>query len=239
MAAERAGVRGATVNEMARKTVRTSVREGYDRWATTYDTTPNPVVAMDARHTLRLLNPQPGERILDAGCGTGRHLGPLLRAGARPVGLGFSGGMLRVARQRVPESELVQGDLQGQFPFRGGRFTAVLCALITEHLTELPRTLREFRRALRPGGRLILSIFHPDLAQVGKEANFTEGDTEYRLGAIRWTVADYLEQVSEAGFPVVEHREWSGDEQLRSAVSSAPWVVGSKVLLTIEARVPH
>ena len=224
---------------MARKTVRTSVREGYDRWASTYDRTPNPLVAMDARHTLRLLDPRPGERILDAGCGTGRHLAPILRSGARPVGLDFSRGMLRVARQRLPRCELVQGDLQAEFPFRRGRFAAVLCALITEHLTELPLSLREFRRALGPGGRLVLSIFHPDLAHVGKEANFTEGDTEYRLGAIRWTVADYLGQVTDAGFPIVTHQEWMGDEGLRAAVSSAPWVVGSKVLLTIEARVPQ
>ena len=50
---------------------RVGVREGYDLWAEDYDETANPVVAMDARHTLGALDPRPGERILDAGCGTG------------------------------------------------------------------------------------------------------------------------------------------------------------------------
>jgi SAM-dependent methyltransferase len=44
----------------------------------TYDETPNPVVAMDARHTLDALAPKPDEHVLDAGCGTGRHLGPMI-----------------------------------------------------------------------------------------------------------------------------------------------------------------
>ena len=48
---------------------RVNAQEGYDLWARTYDETPNPVVAMDARYTLGVLAPEPGEQILDAGCG--------------------------------------------------------------------------------------------------------------------------------------------------------------------------
>ena len=66
---------------MRRKVHRPGVREGYDRWSSSYDRTPNPLVALDRRHTLDLLAPRPGERILDAGCGTGANLGAILRAG--------------------------------------------------------------------------------------------------------------------------------------------------------------
>jgi ubiquinone/menaquinone biosynthesis C-methylase UbiE len=59
---------------MTKRVERVSVREGYDLWSETYDQTPNPVVAMDARYTLKWLAPRPGEQILDAGCGTGRNL---------------------------------------------------------------------------------------------------------------------------------------------------------------------
>ena len=83
-----------------KETKRVTAREGYDLWANTYDQTPNPVVAMDSRHTMSLLNPQPGQKILDAGCGTGRNLARISRAGARPYGLDFSLGMLRVAKPR-------------------------------------------------------------------------------------------------------------------------------------------
>src|ERR1022692_1189217 len=66
---------------------RVTVREGYDLWAGT---------------TLNLLDPKPGEKILDAGCGTGRNLARISRAGATPYGLDFSFGMLRVAKENVP-----------------------------------------------------------------------------------------------------------------------------------------
>ena len=86
-----------------KETRRVDVREGYDLWAETYDETPNPVVAMDARYTLDVLSPRPGELILDGGCGTGRHLGSLLRARSNPVGVDFSRGMLEIARRNYPE----------------------------------------------------------------------------------------------------------------------------------------
>ena len=76
--------------ELSLRIERPSVREGYDIWSETYDRTPNPVVAMDARFTLGLLDARPGERILDAGCGTGRNTGRLAELGSRPVGLDFS-----------------------------------------------------------------------------------------------------------------------------------------------------
>ncbi len=133
---------------MTRKdTRRVPVREGYDLWANTYDQTPNPVVAMDSRHTLNLLDPQPGQKILDAGCGTGRNLTRIREARAKPYGLDFSLGMLRVAQRAAPDAPLVQADLQAEFPFRSSQFSAVLCALIGEHLDHLPLTLSQLWKA--------------------------------------------------------------------------------------------
>lgn len=54
-----------------KKVRRVSAREGYDLWAETYDETPNPVVAMDARYTLDMLAPRPGEHIFDAAAAPG------------------------------------------------------------------------------------------------------------------------------------------------------------------------
>ena len=98
-------------------------------WAETYDETPDPIVAMDARYTLVMLAPKPGEWILDAGCGTGRNLGPMLRARSSPTGVDFSRGMLEIARRNYPEVPLTLTDLQRPLPFETGRFDAVLCTL--------------------------------------------------------------------------------------------------------------
>ena len=83
---------------MSKRVQRPDVRDGYDRWAESYDQTPNPLVVLDRRHTVSLLRPRRSERILDAGCGTGAHLGLMLRSGSFPVGLDLSRGMLKVTR---------------------------------------------------------------------------------------------------------------------------------------------
>ncbi len=219
-----------------KKTRRVSAREGYDLWAETYDETPNPVVAMDARYTLDVLAPKPGERILDAGCGTGRHLGPLLRARSNPVGVDFSRGMLDIARRNYPDVPLALADLQQPLPFENEHFDAVLCALIGEHLNELPLALEEMHRVLRAGGRLVFSVYHPEMAAAGKEANFERSGVEYRLGAYRYSMADYANLLEDAGFESPVRHEFLGDERLVGSVPSATKLLGFPVLLVFEAR---
>jgi len=219
-----------------KETRRVSVREGYNLWAETYDETPNPVVAMDARYTLDVLAPKPDEQILDAGCGTGRHLGPLLRARSNPVGVDFSRGMLDIARRNYPEVPLALADLQRPLPFENERFDAVLCALIGEHLNELPLALQEMHRVLRAGGRLVFSVYHPEMAAAGKEANFERSGVEYRLGAYRYSMVDYANLLEDAGFEDPARHEFLGDARLVRPVPSATRLLGFPVLLVLEAR---
>lgn len=219
-----------------REVRRVHAREGYDLWAETYDETPNPVVAMDSRHTLNVLAPRAGEKILDAGCGTGRHLGPMVRAGSSPVGLDFSRGMLSVARRNHPEVPLVFADLQRPLPFEDESFDAVLCALIGEHLDELALAVYEMYRVLKPEGRLVFSVYHPEMAAAGKEAHFERQGTEYRLGARRYAVEDYATLLEEAGFEDLARHEFLGDERLVASVPSAVNLLGFPVLLVLEAR---
>jgi SAM-dependent methyltransferase len=215
---------------------RVSARQGYDIWSETYDHTLNPVVAMDARHTMKLLAPQPGEEILDAGCGTGRNLLPMLAAGSQPIGIDLSIGMLKVAKRNLPRAPLAVADLQQPYPFQTGRFDAVLCALIGEHLDNLAASFGEMNQVLKPGGRLVFSVYHPEMAFAGKEANFQLENIEYRLGAERHSVADYLNLLDDAGFVGISSREFAGDEQLAGAVPGWSRYMDFPVLLAIEAR---
>lgn len=212
-----------------------SVRQGYDLWAESYDRTPNPVVLMDARHSARVLSPEAGELILDAGCGTGRNMEGLLGAGARVVGIDFSAGMLEVARRTRPEASLAVADLQALLPFVDACFDAALCALVGEHLADLLLTLSELRRVLKPGGRLVFSVYHPAMAAAGAEANFRDAGIEYHLGALRHAVDDYLNAVVDAGFDAIAYREYRGDQRLADELPSAAKYVGAPVLLLIAA----
>ena len=215
---------------------RPGVREGYDRWSHSYDVTPNPVVAMDRRVTLEALDAGAGERVLDAGCGTGAYLAALGRTRSRGLGLDFSRGMLRVARRAAPGAALAQADLNREFPVRRRSFDAVLSSLVSEHLSDLRRFFAEAFASLRRGGRLVFSAFHPDLACAGIEANFERDGVEYRLGAERYTVADYLEHISDAGFRRLSWQELRGDARLADRVPAAAKYLGRPLLLLVKAE---
>jgi SAM-dependent methyltransferase len=223
---------------MSKRVKRPGVRQGYDLWAETYDATPNPLVALDRRVTLKTLNPRRGEWVLDAGCGTGAHLAAIHRARSRPVGLDFSRGMLHVARRRAPRAGLVQADLNRHFPIRRGAFDAVLSALVSEHLADLRRFFAEAFAALRVGGRLVFSAFHPELARSGTEANFEQNGTEYRLGAEPYTVSDYLNHISDAGFQALVWRDYHVDDSLVQEVPRAGKYLNRPLLLLVCAERP-
>jgi SAM-dependent methyltransferase len=115
-------------------------------------------------------------------------------------------------------------------------FDAVLSSLVSEHLTDLRRFFAEAFASLRRGGRLVFSAFHPDLACAGIEANFERDGVEYRLGAERYTVADYLEHISDAGFRRLSWQELRGDAGLAEQIPAAAKYLGRPLLLLVKAE---
>ncbi|TML66405.1 MAG: class I SAM-dependent methyltransferase [Actinobacteria bacterium] len=104
---------------------------------------------------------RPGDRVLDACCGTGDLALAAERAGGRVVGLDFSERMLERARRKSASVEWVRGDLL-ELPFEDASFDAATVGFGVRNVADLERSLRELRRVLRPGGRLgILEITTP------------------------------------------------------------------------------
>ncbi len=105
---------------------------------------------------------RPGDRVLDAACGTGDLALADLKAGAsRVTGLDFSERMLERARHKSSAIEWVQGDMLA-LPFADETFDAVTVGFGVRNVADLELALRELRRVLRPGGRLaILEITQP------------------------------------------------------------------------------
>lgn len=100
--------------------------------------------------------PAGARRVLDLGCGTGFFLAELERARPGAIGLDISHAMLRVSEQYVPGARVVTADAE-QLPFRPGAFDAIFCKGSLHHTRDHGRFLENCRRALAPGGVLILS----------------------------------------------------------------------------------
>lgn len=117
--------------------------------------------------TLRLLGDIAGRRVLDAGCGPGTLLKELRARGADAEGLDGSAALLAVARERLgPQVRLLRAALEDPLPYPDSSFDAIACSLVMHYLREWEGPLRELRRILRPGGRLVISVPHPALALV-------------------------------------------------------------------------
>ncbi|MGV9558325.1 class I SAM-dependent methyltransferase [Streptomyces sp. NPDC003401] len=104
-----------------------------------------------------------GDRVLDAGCGTGRAL-PALRDAVGPsgvvVGADLTPAMLEAAVRagRDRAGRLVLADVTA-LPLLSGSLDAVFAAGLVAHLPDPSRDLRELARVVRPGGAL--ALFHP------------------------------------------------------------------------------
>jgi demethylmenaquinone methyltransferase / 2-methoxy-6-polyprenyl-1,4-benzoquinol methylase len=133
-----------------------AVRGMFDAIAPRYDLV-NRIMTfrMDVRwrkKTVRSLRLRPGAVVVDLACGTGDLCRELARAGAAPVGVDLSFGMLAAARTDAP---LLQGDAL-RLPLPDASADAVTCGFALRNFESLPPFFAELARVVRPGGRIAL-----------------------------------------------------------------------------------
>lgn len=128
------------------------------RDATNVWETPDPAAVELAETLVR------GSRVLDLGCGGGRHLVTLATSGHRAVGMDVAPRGLEISAGRMADrglpSELVLADFRTPLPFRDAAFDAVLSTRTVNHATpeEVRGVFAEITRITRPGGRFVGSV---------------------------------------------------------------------------------
>ncbi len=200
----------------------TDVAAMFDGVAQRYDLT-NDVLALGQtriwrRAVVAAVKPQAGELILDLAAGTGTSSVPFAEAGAHVIPTDFSLGMLRVGRQRQPRLPFVAGDGL-HLPYRDSSFDAATISFGLRNLSDRAAGLAEFRRVLKPGGRLVVCEFsHPTIAPI------RTAYTEYLMKALP-AVATKVASNPEAYVYLAESiRAWPPQAELAREILDAGFI---------------
>ncbi len=179
------------------------LRGSYDRVATKYEERFHDELERKPRdrELLAAFAAAVGDPLVEIGCGPGQIGGFVRERGRRVVGLDYSHPMATLARRRLDGA--VTADMRA-LPFRTASLGGILAFYSLIHLRrpELTPMLRECRRALRPGGRILLSA-HEGRGEVGV-AEFLGEATPFV--ATLFELDELADAVGAAGCDVV-HRE--------------------------------
>ena len=174
----------------------------YDRWSHVWDLARYTnssiyraaLAGLDVRH----------QRVLDVGCGTGLMSAKLAATGRQVLGVDLSTAMVEHASRRSSARlEFLPGDAEN-LPLESAGFDAVVNLISFHHYPNPLKAIAEFRRVLRPGGRLILIAFDLDsyfirIAQrINQWTRNLSGDSWQKHGE------EVAAMVSRSGFASVE-----------------------------------
>jgi len=180
---------------------------------------------------LDLLAAQPGERILDIGCGTGHQAAALAAVGAQVVGVDADPAMLATAREQHPDVRFEQVDAQDADALvaaAAGPMDAVLSNAALHWMPRQDDVVAGIARVLRPGGRLVV-----EMGGHGNVARTTEAIRAGRAAvgldpdvASSWTFPTPGEQAARlerCGFAVRSIALIDRPTPLADGVSTAGW----------------
>lgn len=111
---------------------------------------------------LALVGPVRNKRVLDACCGPGRHSKKLIEKGARLTGFDISEQMVRIAREHCAnKGTFFSADIEhAKLP--SSSFDVIISSLSLMYLRNIAPAFINFRRWLKPGGKLVFSLYHPN-----------------------------------------------------------------------------
>jgi malonyl-CoA O-methyltransferase len=189
-------------------------RAAYALWAEQYPPTAhNALMKLEQAAMFDLLPDPAGKTALDLACGSGRYGLILRERGAQTViGLDNSPEMLRQSATMNGSAPRALSEMDA-IPLATASVDLIICGLALGHLPaeRMRRTIAECARALRPGGVLLFSDFHPYAYLSGGRRIFTDGrGKQYAVEHHPHLIADYFAVMNAAMLRVDAIREVAG-----------------------------
>ena len=191
----------------------------YDLWSDSYDDqSGNLVWDMDEALFARFLAlcDLRGKAVVDIGCGTGRHW-PVLLA-SRPAsltGYDVSRGMLEKLLLKFPQARVGLVGEDGIAPLFAGSVDVVVSTLALAHMPHSEPVLRGWAKALKPGGALLLTDFHPAALSHGAKRTFVHGNKSFIARSYVHPVPEVSQLLASIGLEVLDSGERVVDESVR------------------------
>ena len=186
---------------------------------------------------LRRVSLQPGQRVLDVGCGVGVFLRLVADRGAEPFGIDASEALVAAARERVPEADVRVGDMEA-LPYEDDSFDLVTGFNSFFFATDFVAALREAHRVARPDGAVVIQVWgaheHNDLEAMKEIARpffpprpaDAPPEPDYAAPGILEDLATRAGLTPEYAFDTTWAFEYADDEELGRAMVAPAGIAG-------------
>jgi SAM-dependent methyltransferase len=165
---------------------------------------------------LELLKPVSGHHLLDIGCGDGRIMADVAKAGAIPIGIDSEHSLLRRA---APHGSVARVSLPSMAPIASDSVDGAYICLVLEHIDDHDALLSEAARVVRDSGNLVLVINHPIFtAPDSAPIHDSDGETLWRPG--QYFEAGWTDEPAGGGSIRFHHRSMA---ELVNSAANAGW----------------
>jgi len=216
---------------MKKDEINLDIKNGYDLWSLSYDTDENPLIYLEEKVVLKLIDKVKNKKVLDVGCGTGRISIKLLKKGAKVFGIDVSNKMLQKARDKTKKyrdrCEFKIASLY-KIPYKKQDFDFVICSLVLSHIKNLDKAISEMSRVLKRNGIMIISDLHPYAILQGAATTFFRGKKMYRIKNYVYLFEDLFKSFRKNKLKIVDVKELKLTKNLWMCISNYVKNMGEK-----------